>query len=129
MTTVAEVEVEATARASAFAGTVTDPGGEAAEGDAWPVCLRGAIAEGFSLTVYEGGSVEDLDACAERLGVVAIYVLAGGEWVPYIPGGPAFVNATFRELFPNSVPAATPLVAASDGSPGGGLGQDGTAGN
>ena len=63
-----------------------------------------------------GGSVEDLDACAERLGVVAIYVLAGGEWVPYIPGAPGFVNAAFRELFPDGVPAATPLTVGSAGT-------------
>ena len=92
------------------------PAAPAPDGDAWPVCLRGAIAEGFSLTVYEGGSVEDLDACAERLGVVAIYVLAGSEWVPYIPGAPGFVNAAFRELFPDGVPAATPLTVGRAGT-------------
>ena len=77
----------------------------------WPVCLRGEIGEGFSLVVYEGGSVDDLDACAERLGVGSIYVLAGGEWVSYILGAPEFVNATFRELFPDGIPVAMPLVA------------------
>ena len=28
--------------------------------DPWPHCLRGAVSEGFSLVVYEGGSVEEL---------------------------------------------------------------------
>ena len=28
--------------------------------DPWPHCLRGAVSEGFSLVVYEGGSIEDL---------------------------------------------------------------------
>ena len=92
------------------------PAAPAPDADAWPVCLRGEIAEGFSLVIYEGGSVEDLDACAERLGVIAIYVLAAGEWVPYIPGGPEFVNAAFRELFPDGVPAATPLTVGRAGT-------------
>ena len=28
--------------------------------DPWPYCLRGAIAEGFSLVAFEGGSIEEL---------------------------------------------------------------------
>ena len=65
MTTVAEGEVEATARASAFAGTVTDPGGEAAEGlavEAYvggtrcnagePVATYRAIEDGRAVTRY-----------------------------------------------------------------------------
>ena len=32
----------------------------------WPECLRGAVAAGFSLVVYEGGSVEELEACARE---------------------------------------------------------------
>ena len=36
--------------------------------DPWPHCLRGAVSEGFSLVVYEGGGVEELVSCAESLG-------------------------------------------------------------
>ena len=32
-----------------------------------PDCLRGAIASGFNLVLYEGGSVDALEACAESL--------------------------------------------------------------
>ena len=46
--------------------------------------------------LYEGGSVEDLDACADGLGVTAVYVLDGGEWVSYILAAPDFVNALPR---------------------------------
>ena len=35
--------------------------------DPWPHCLRGAVSEGFSLVVYEGGSVEEL-VVARRAG-------------------------------------------------------------
>ena len=78
-------------------------------------CLRGGIAEGFSLVLYEGGSVEDLDACAELLGVTAIYVLRGGDWVSYILAAPDFVNRRFQELFPDGVPTATPLTVRAEG--------------
>ena len=52
--------------------TVTSPDGSRekvyrvalAEAGPSASCLNGAIAVGFSLVVYEGGSVEDLDACA-----------------------------------------------------------------
>ena len=76
-----------------------------------PACLAGEIAEGFNLVVYEGGSVDDLDACAESRDVASLYVLDGADWVSYILGAPEFVNRSFRELFAGGVPAATPLVA------------------
>ena len=78
-------------------------------------CVLGAIADGFSLVVYEGGSVHDLVACAEGLGVTAVYVLAEGEWVSYILGAPEFVNTRFRALFADGVPVATPLVVRGEG--------------
>ena len=83
----------------------------------WPECLRGDVVEGFSLVVYEGGSIEQLVACAESLDVTAVYVLADGEWVSYILGAPEFANQPFRELFAEGVPPLTPLVARSEGPP------------
>ena len=83
----------------AASGEVTEP---------WPECLRGAIVEGFSLVLYEGGSVDDLDACARSRAVAALRSLAGGEWVSYILGAPEFVNAAFRELYPGGLAPATP---------------------
>ena len=85
--------------------------------DPWPHCLRGRVAEGFSLVVYEGGSVEELVACAESRDITAFYALAAGEWVPYIPGAPEFVNREFRERFPDGLPVMAPLVAGSNGPP------------
>ena len=78
-----------------------------------PDCLRGAIASGFNLVLYEGGSVDALDACAESLGVTALYALHDGEYVSSILGAPDLVNSSFRELFAAGVPALTPLVAKS----------------
>ncbi len=91
-----------------------DPGAPVVTGP-WPECLRGEIVEGFSLVLYEGGSIDDLAACAEGLGVGALYILDDGIWVSYILGAPEFVNQSFRELFPGGVPTAAPLTVQVDG--------------
>ena len=103
--------------------------GPAPEEPAGPVasCLRGDVAVGFSLVVYAGGSVEDLVACAEGRNVTALYVLDGGEYVSYILGAPEFVNRPFTELFPDGIPAVTPLVTGSNGPPSPYPGSDGTS--
>ena len=85
--------------------------------DPWPHCLRGAVSEGFSLVVYEGGSVDELVSCAESRGIVALYAPHEGVYVSNILGAPDFVNAGFLELFPDGLPPITPLVAASNGPP------------
>ena len=98
-----------------------DPFGDLDDGgqQPWPECLRGDIAEGFSLVVYEGGSVDELEACAQSRDVAALYALSDGEFVSYILGAPGFVNARFVELFADGLPLMTPLVARSEGPPGG----------
>ena len=90
--------------------------GDAAGGEpAAAACLRGAVSAGFSLLVYGGGSVDDLEACAESRSATALYVLHEGEYVSYILGAPAFVNLSFRDLYPDGLPALTPLIAKSEG--------------
>ena len=85
--------------------------------DPWPHCLRGAVSEGFSLVVYEGGSVEELVSCAESRDIVALYALHEGVYVSHILGAPDFVNREFREIFADGLPVMVPLVAASNGPP------------
>ena len=85
----------------------------------WPECLRGAVVEGFSLVVYEGGSVGELVACARSADITALYALSEGEFVSYILGAPEFVTQPFRDLFADGLPLMTPLVARSEGQPGG----------
>ena len=80
----------------------------------WAACLPGEIVEGFNLVLYAGGSVDDLDACAEEAGLASLYVLDDGVWVSYILGAPEFVNREFRELFTDGVPVAAPLVGKRD---------------
>ena len=82
-----------------------------------PDCLRGGIAVGFSLVVYEGGTFGDLEDCARSLYVTAVYVLDLGEFVPLILGAPGFVNRPFLQLWPNGLPPGTPLIVKSEGQP------------
>ena len=89
---------------------VGDPGQDAP-------CFRGAVALGFSLVVYAGGSVEELVTCAQSRHGTALYTLHDGGYVPYILGAPEFVNSSFGELFAGGVPATTPLIIKSDGPP------------
>ena len=96
-------------------GDDLDDGGQ----QPWPQCLRGAVAAGFSLVVYEGGGVDELEACARSMDVTALYTLSEGEFVSYILGGPDFGNQPFRDLFADGLPLMTPLVARSEGPPGG----------
>ena len=100
-----------------------------AAGQPWPQCLRGEIAPGFSLVVFEGGSIEQLVSCAESGHVTALYILHNGEWVSYILGAPEFANVSFVELFPDGLPAITPLVVKSDGASAGDADRDGSASN
>ena len=97
-----------------------DPFGDGLEGDGqqpWPECLRGAVAAGFSLVVYEGGSVDELEACARSADITALYALSEGEFVSYILGAPDFVTQPFRDLFADGVPLMAPLVVKSEGLP------------
>ena len=85
------VRSEGPATPAPAAPAVTEP---------FATCLSGEIGEGFSLVVYEGGSVADLEACARNLGVTAIYALVEGEYVPYILGAPEFATARFARAVP-----------------------------
>ena len=51
--------------------------------------------------------------------VTALYTLSEGVWVSYILGAPEFVTQPFRDLFAGGLPLMTPLVARSEGQPGG----------
>ncbi len=70
----------------------------------------------ISLTIFAGGSLAQLADCAGRRGVAALWTLADGEWLVYIPGAPDFVNAAFAARFPGGIPAGEPLGVRSDGA-------------
>ena len=79
----------------------------------WHSCLRGTIgldmSPGMHLALYEGGSIESLDACAREHALSAVHVLDAGAWVSYAVGAPASDNQAFTELFPEDLPAAVPV--------------------
>ena len=78
-------------------------------------CLSGAVAVGFSLLTYRGGSVEELESCARERHVTTLYATHGGALVSYILGAPAFVNRDFATAFVDGLSPGTPLLAKSDG--------------
>ncbi len=45
---------------------------------------------------------------------MALYTLSGGEYLSYIIGAPASVNAGFGGLFAEGVPALAPLAVRSE---------------
>ena len=74
---------------------------------------------GVTLTTYSGGPVSDLEFALrvdynERARAIAT---VGGEFVPLIPGAPAFVNAAFESAFADGVPAGTALIVVVDAYP------------
>ena len=79
-----------------------------------PECLRGLKSARFSLVVYAGGRFGQLEGCARRMQVTAFYSWVDGDFVPYILRAPDFVNERFRALFPDGLPADTPLIAQRD---------------
>ena len=95
-------------------GPATDAPAASAVTEPWAACLQGEIVEGFNLVLYEGGSIDDLDACAEGVGLAALYAFDDGVWDSYILGAPELVNHSFRELFPDGLRVATPLVGKSN---------------
>ena len=75
------------------------------------------LSTGLRLSVpTEGGGFEDLEACAASRHVTALYAPDGGDYVSYILEA-AKENEAFRALFPDGLPAATPLIVASEGPP------------
>ncbi len=79
-------------------------------------CLHGPTHLGFSVVSYEGGSVVELETCAFRSGVRAVYARSGERYIPLITAAPEIVNRAFHDLYPEGVPAGTSLIASRDGT-------------
>lgn len=63
------------------------------------------------LFVFRGGTNADLvTASACPAGRVVLWATdAKGQWVGYIPTAPSVINVAWDALFPNGIPAATPI--------------------
>ena len=75
-----------------------------------PPCLDG-LGDEFGLVTYEGGSIAQLEGCARRLSVRAVYAWDGSAYVSYILDAPAFVNEAFVALFEGGISHGTQLLA------------------
>ena len=89
-------------------------GSQGASGAIGPGLLGWVPESGFGLVIWGGGTVQGIaNAAAVRgcnLGIVWANK-AGGDYVSYIYGAPAFVNAEWNRQFPGGrIPAGTPLV-------------------
>ncbi len=66
---------------------------------------------GFGLVVFGGGTYDQLVAAAACPGQVSFWATSGGQFVLYLPGAPAAVNAPFQAMFAGgTIPAGTPLI-------------------
>ena len=70
-----------------------------------------AFNDGVNSLVWGGGTEQQLLAAMRAVDGISVTVLVNGEPIVLIPGAPAFVNRTFREVFPGgSVPAGTSVL-------------------
>ena len=63
-------------------------------------------AAGQSLTVFPGGTIDDLESAARAVGATGIWVQdAGGTFRLLVVNGPAFLRDQFRAAFPSGLPS------------------------
>ncbi len=67
---------------------------------------------GFGLIVFGGGTVQQLlTATGCPAATTGVWATVGGNFLAYVPGAPAFVNAAFLASFPGgNIAANTPLM-------------------
>ncbi len=70
--------------------------------------LTPPAAHGVTQTSWRGGGYPLLEAAAGHGS--AVWVTVNGRFIGYRVGAPAFVNASFRQLFPNGLPVGTLVV-------------------
>ncbi|MDE2988935.1 MAG: cadherin domain-containing protein [Chloroflexota bacterium] len=73
-------------------------------------CLDRLGTGPLAVVRFPGGPVAELDTCARRDGVVALYYWNGRRWLIYAPGID-FLNRAFQREFRDGIPVDTPLIA------------------
>jgi hypothetical protein len=74
---------------------------------------------GFAIVVWGGGTPDALVQAATAGGCppASVWITAQGQFVPYIVGAPAFVNAPFVERYTDgSMPGGTPVIIVCNAS-------------
>lgn len=95
----------------AFTYTASATGGTTAPTPP-PTTQAPGLAPGTSgLFVFRGGSNADLAVASGcPAGRLVLWATdAKGQWVGYIPTAPAVINVSWDALFPNGIPAGTPI--------------------
>jgi murein DD-endopeptidase MepM/ murein hydrolase activator NlpD len=79
----------------------------------WGTITAGSIPpSGFGLVQFGGGTSEQLvEAAGCAVQTLRFWAIDLGRYVPFIPAAAAFVNAEWRALFPDVLPAGTILTA------------------
>ena len=77
-----------------------------------PSLDRTPASTGYTLVIFSGGTVAELDAalaaaCGDS---AAAYATNLGAYVSYLVGAPAVVNRAFNDLFADGIPDDTPLL-------------------
>jgi len=74
-------------------------------------------ADGVANVVFNGGTVDQLDASAASAGAAGVWVQdATGAFQLLLVGGPAFLKDTFRAKFPNGVGVVALTLIAPPGA-------------
>ena len=76
-----------------------------------PPCLEGLTEARLSEVIFVGGSVSELEACAQSLDVDALYHHRDGVWAGFFPEAPEFLSHAFRNRFAAGLPVSEPLIA------------------
>ena len=84
-----------------------------------PPCLEGLSEERLSEVSFVGGSVSDLEACARRLNVDALYHQLDGVWTArfLFPDLPEFLSRPFHNRFATGLLPGEGLIAKRQGVP------------
>ena len=78
-----------------------------------PPCLDEVSDERLSEVTFVGGSVNELEACARRQDIAALYYWTGRTWLLFAPEAPGFLSGQFRQHFANGVAPGSAFVAAA----------------
>ncbi len=78
-----------------------------------PPCLEGLTDGHLSEVMFNGGSVDELEACARSVDVRALYHLRDGIWTALFLFSdlPEFLNQPFHKRFPGGLPPGELLIA------------------
>lgn len=96
------------ARQASASASVGDAGAGSAGAGGRALSSTIPAGGGLGFIVFAGGSVDQLlvaSSCPPA--AAAVYATVAGEFLPYIAGAPAVVNASFLAAFPSNIPAGT----------------------